>query len=139
MEYIYQDAEIECSVSDIISRNIITGSIISVPNVGICRKYTCKRNSEAFIIKELDPKEAKISDGSHLELNDSLKAENLTVFIKYSKTIDKEKCPYTGRHNVQYMTARYFTHAIITLQFINITKVLDIKQVKANPIKKIAF
>lgn len=139
MEYIYQGAEIECSVSDIISRNIIPGSIISIPNIGICRKYTCKRNSEAFIIKELYPKEAKISDGSHLELNDSLRSENLTIFINCSKTIDKEKCPYSGRHNVQYMPTKYFTHAIITLQFTNIPKVQDIKQIKANPIKKIAF
>jgi hypothetical protein len=98
--------------------------------VGLCRKYICKRNSEAFIIKELTDKKPLVNDSSAVNLNDSLRAENITAYIKSSKTLAKSKCAYTGRHNSQLMSAPYFTHAFITLQFPNIPNLLDSKQVK---------
>jgi hypothetical protein len=135
MEYVYNGAAIECSNADIISKKIEPGSIISVPNVGVCRKYTCTRNSEAFIIKELRDKKKKVNPKAHVDLNDSLRAENIVVFVKSTKTLSKEKCPYTGRHNTQYMSAPYFTQAEITRQFHNVKSLVDTKQIAAAPLK----
>ncbi len=133
MEYIFQGASIECADADIISRKILPAAIQNIPKIGICRRYTCQRNSEAFIIKNIN--EALYKDTSHINKGDSLKAENLAIFIKSTKTIEKEKCPYTGRHNVQYMSSKYYTYAEITQQFPNIPIITDSKQIPASPKK----
>jgi hypothetical protein len=116
MEFFRQGESIECDSAEIISRDIKVGSYIDVPNIGKCTKINCKRNSEAKILQELNPKKAIRNPASKLNLGDTIKGENLTVYTKGSlhgyQVINK-----SGRHKAQQAYTKGYTYAEISLQF----------------------
>jgi len=135
MEYIYQGASIECDAAEIISRKINYGALISLPDIGICSKYSCERNSETTIQKELTPKNPIYRSQSHLELGDKLTAENIILYIRKSTKIKVEKIDNTHRHNAQAAYSKCFTYAEITMIFPNIKEIKDLRQIPPPPKK----
>ena len=135
MEYVILGASIECAAADIISRKIQRTSIQNIPQVGVCKKYKCSRNSEAHITKELTPKVAIVNLKSKLSLNDSVSGETITVFINNIKDKGLDKAPYSARHKAQFGSTKDFTHAFVTVQFPNISEIIDKKQLEALKLK----
>lgn len=135
MKLVYHGDTIECNSSEIISRDIRVSSIIDVPEIGKCRKYNCKRNSEASIIEELDPKKAKYKTTSNLNLNDLLECEDLYFLMHTMKPLKIEIINKSGRHKAQKGVTKCFTYAEITQQFPNIPQKIE-KQL-SSPAKQI--
>jgi hypothetical protein len=133
MEYIYQGATIECDAAEIISRKINFGALISLPDIGVCSKYTCERNSETTIQKELNPKNPLYKEQSHLDCDDKLTAENIVVYIRKNSKIKVEKIDNTHRHNAQKANSKHYTFAEITMIFPNIKELKDIRQIPPTP------
>jgi len=124
MEYIYQGASIECDGAEIIFRKITLGSLINLRDVGLCRKYSCERNSESTIEKELNPKNPVYSETSHLDSGDKLKAESIVVYVKKCTQIKIQKIDKSHRHNAQQANSDVYTYATISEMFPNI-KILN--------------
>ena len=135
MEYIYHGASIECNGAEIVSRKINFGSLINFPDIGLCRKYSCERNSESTIEKELNPKNPLFKKTSHLDLGDKLKADSIILYIKKSPQIKVHKIDATGRHNAQQANSDVYTYGEITEIFPNIKIIRDPIQVLPPPKK----
>lgn len=125
MEYIYSGASIECNGAEIISRKINFGALISLPDVGLCRKYSCERNSESTIQKELDPKNPVYKKTSHLDFGDKLKAESIVLYINKTTNIRIQKIDKSHRHNSQKANSNVYTFAEISQTFPNIKTLKD--------------
>ncbi|MCK9412118.1 MAG: hypothetical protein M0Q53_07435 [Prolixibacteraceae bacterium] len=124
MEYVYKGASIECDGAEIISRKINFGSLVNIPDLGNCRKYSCERNSETTIEKELTPKIPIRRGTSYLDLGDKLKADSIVVYIKRASNIKIHKIDKSHRHNAQLANTDVYTHAEITEIFPNM-KILN--------------
>lgn len=135
MKYVYQGASIESDSANIVSRKILLSSFQNIPNVGNCKKYNCSRNSEATIVKELNPKLPLYKTTSHLDLNDMIEAENIVVFVNQTNQLKIGKIAKSGRHNAQEANTNGFTYAEITMQFPNFALLKDPKQIKPPPKK----
>jgi|GEM_PF-2663451 len=133
MEFVFQGASIECDSAEIISRDIKASSFVNLPEIGNCQKYNCKRNSEAKILEELEPKRALYKPGSHLDKDDTLKSEDIVIYINSLKSVKKEVIPFSHRHKAQKTITKCFTYAEISLQFPNIQALKDPRQVPAIP------
>lgn len=131
MEYIYQGASIECKGAEIISRKINFGALVQLPDIGVCRKYSCERNSESTIEKELVPKNPLYKTTSHLNLGDTIKADTIVLYIKKATQIKVSKIDNTHRHNAQQANSNVYTFAEITEMFPNIKIIKD--QLQAFP------
>jgi hypothetical protein len=129
MGFVYYGASIECNSALVISRDIKATGLVNLPNVGRCRKYNCKRNSEASIKEESIPKEKIYYPTPHLDLNSQIKGEDIIFYTKTVKQIKKEVVNFTGRHKTQKTITNCFTLAEITLQFPNIKSISDPKQI----------
>lgn len=125
MEYIYLGASIECNGAEIISRKINFGALINLPDIGLCRKYNCARNSESTIEKELSPKNPVYKETSHLDLGDKLKADSIVLYIKRATQIKVHKIDNTHRHNAQQANSDVYTFAEISEMFPNIKILKD--------------
>jgi hypothetical protein len=132
MKYVVHGSSIECAQSEISSRDIKLSSLVDIPNVGKCRKYKCKRNSDAKILASLNPKKFIYKENSHLEINDSLSAEEIVIIINDLTTLDKTLINKSGQHKAQLMTTNCFTYGEITLQYHFLKSINDPNQFK-NP------
>ncbi len=117
MQYVLQGVSIESEASEIISRDIKRGSYIDIPKIGKCAKYNCKRNSEAAIRQELNPKQAIYKADSKLDLHDSISGENLIFCVSPFKKVSFDVINYTGRHKAQRAITNCYSFAELTLQF----------------------
>lgn len=113
-KYVHFNCAIECSSAQVISRDIVRSALLNIENIGLCFTYKCSRNSEAKIIKELEPKESIYCKESFLDKDDSIEAENIYVLINKAKPYTPYKINHTGRHKAQTFTSKEFTFAKIT-------------------------
>ncbi|AKK73662.1 hypothetical protein OK18_14570 [Chryseobacterium gallinarum] len=119
-KFVHNNFTIECDSAEVISRKIMPGVYVDFESIGKCLTYKCSRNSEATILKELDPKERKINEYSALDLNSKLECEKLFVAIERKKPYRITKVNHSHRHNAQTFTTDAFTYAKITQQLVNI-------------------
>lgn len=129
MDYIYEGASIECFSAQIVTRDLKYSSMIEIPKLGFCKVYTCKRNSEAVIIKESDPKTAVYYKNPHLDKGDNIKSEEIVIYINTLKKIKIEVVNYTSRHKAQELITKYPTLGNITKVFTNIPLIIDPAQI----------
>lgn len=129
MKIVNEGASIECLGAEIISRKFTRNSLILIPKVGKCMKYKCSLNSEAIILKELDPKEPKYNEASFLSINDMIEAENIVVYVNQIKNLKFTLINHSGRHKAQQSNTNTFTFAQITKQFPNLPKINTIKEI----------
>lgn len=120
MKIVYDNCSIECSSAEVISRQIIPSSFVELNKVGKCLTYKCKRNSEASILKELNPKEPIINKNSYLDIDVKVECESLFVAVCKSKPYKIDVINHSGRHKAQYMKTDEFTFAKISKQLVNI-------------------
>jgi len=120
MKEVYNDATLECSAAEVISRKIMRSIYAEIDNIGKCLTYKCSLNSEATIKKELDPKNPLINEFSLLNNNDKLESDKLYVAIKAIRPYRIKKSNHTHRHKAQVFTTNKFTFAKITQQLSNI-------------------
>jgi hypothetical protein len=120
MKIVYDNCSIECISAEIISRQIIPSSYLEINNIGKCLTYKCKRNSEASILKELIPKEAKVNQNSYLDISSKVECESLFVAVCKNKPYKLDVINHSGRHKAQYMKTDEFTFAKISKQLNNI-------------------
>lgn len=135
MKYIYHGASIECEGAEIVSRKINVGAIVDLPNVGVCRKYSCERNSETAVKKELYPKVPLYKNTSHLDLADELAAETIVVYVRKTSPLRIQKIDNTHRHNAQEANSNCYTFCEIAVIFPNITVLKDPRQQLPTPKK----
>jgi hypothetical protein len=124
MKIVYDNSSIECLSADVISRFILPSSFLEIKTIGKCLTYKCKRNSEATILKELDPKNAVVNSNSHLDLNVKLECENLYIAINKTKPYKYDLVNHSGRHKAQQMVTNEFTFAKISKQIPNIPQAI---------------
>jgi len=134
MDCIYLGASIECDAAGIGSRKITRESLVELPNVGRCIKYSCEINSECKIEKELNPKHPICKNTSHLDLGDKLKAQSIVVYVKGVTSLKIEVERTTTSHRAGTASSRSFTFSEITCLFPNLL-VNDPKQVAPSPKK----
>jgi hypothetical protein len=116
MKIVLDNSSIECLSADIISRFILPSSFLEIKTIGKCLTYKCKRNSEATILKVLNPKNAVVNSNSHLDLNIKLECENLFVAVNKIKPYKYDVINHSGRHKAQQMITGEFTFAKISKQ-----------------------
>ena len=100
----------------------LSTSNMEIKQIGKCRTYKCSRNSEATILKELNPKRAYCNHNSALDINDKLESEDIFLAVNTNKSIKVELLNHTGRHKAQTFTTEHFTFAKISKQFPNIAQ-----------------
>jgi len=122
MKQVHYNSSIECLSADVISRKIMPSSYMEVKLIGKCRTYKCSRNSEAKILKELDPKKPYCNLNSALDLNDRIEAEDLFLAINSSKSVKITLVNHSGRHKAQNFVSEFYTFAKISKQFPNIAE-----------------
>ncbi|WP_296687346.1 hypothetical protein [Flavobacterium sp.] len=120
MKHVHFNSSIECASAIIISRKITPSSYMVINKIGKCRTFKCSRNSEAVILKELDPKEAYHNIHSCLDLNDKLESEDIFLAINCKKSPKIELINHTGRHKAQACNTSEYTFAKVSKQFPNI-------------------
>ncbi len=64
-KFVHINCAIECTSAEVISRDIRRSSILNIKNIGLCFAYKCGKNSEAKILKELNPKKSIYCEESH--------------------------------------------------------------------------
>ena len=131
MKDIHYNSSIECLSADVISRKIMPSSYMQINKIGKCKTYKCSRNSEAIILKELDPKQAFCNVNSSLDLNDKLEAEDIFLAINTTKNIKVELINHSGRHKAQTFATEHYTFAKISKQFPNIAELNPQKTIQA--------
>ena len=122
MKHVYYNSSIECNSAEVISRKIMPSSYMEIKKIGKCRTFKCSRNSEATILKELEPKKPSYNENSSLNLNDKLESEDIFLAVNCKKSIKVELLNYSGRHKAQTFTTEHFTFAKISKQFPNIAQ-----------------
>ena len=128
-KYVHLNSAIECDSAEIISRDIRRSSILNIRNIGLCFTYKCSKNSEAKILKELNPKNAIYCEESYLDLDDIIESENIYALINKKKPYIQEKLNHTGRHKAQTFTSKEFTFAQITRQISGIPDLVPQKKI----------
>ena len=128
-KYVHLNSAIECDSAEIISRDIRRSSILNIRNIGLCFTYKCSKNSEAKILKELNPKNAIYCEESYLDLDDIIESENIYVLINKKKPYIPEKLNHTVRHKAQTFTSKEFTFAQITRQISGIPDLVPQKKI----------
>lgn len=134
MDCRYLGASIECDAAGISSRKITRESLVDLPNVGMCVKYSCEINSECAIEKELNPKFPIYRKTSHLDLGDKLKAESIVVYVKGVTPVKIAVERTTNSHRASTASSRTFTFSEVTGLFPNLI-ISDPKQVPPAPRK----
>lgn len=99
-------------------------SFLEIKTIGKCLTYKCKRNSEATILKELDPKNAIVNSNSHLDLNIKLECENLFVAVNKNKPYKFDLINHSGRHKAQQMITGEYTFVKISKQIHSIPQAI---------------
>lgn len=128
---VYDNQSIECLSADVITRKVERSALVLIKNVGRCASWKCSRNSEAKIIKELNPKEAKYNKNSALNLNDRVEAENIILYINCMKNITSKLRNHSSSHKAQNYVTTEYTVAKITKQIPNIPQLVPPAQVVA--------
>lgn len=113
----YLGASIECEKSQIATRKISSPVLVVVigkrgTDQHRLFKYKTTINGNAKIVEELNPKDALISDLSHLDLNDEIQGPIIEIY-----TSKREKCTlvsnYSNVHSIQSYDFKKFTYAKI--------------------------
>ncbi|KXH85823.1 hypothetical protein [Chryseobacterium kwangjuense] len=126
---VHNNCTIECDSAEVISRKILPSSFLDIDIIGRCFTYKCSLNSEATIVKELNPKSQKINKNSALDLDSKLECEKLFVAIERKKPYKIAKINHSGRHKAQTFTTDAFTFVKITQQLANIPILVPEKQI----------
>ena len=134
MKQVHYNSSIECLSADVISRKIMPSSYMEIKLIGKCRTFKCSRNSEARIIKELDPKKTYCNINSALNLDDRIEAEDIFLAINSSKLVKISLTNHSGRHKAQTFTSEFYTFAKISKQFPNIAE-LNPQKTISEPVK----
>jgi hypothetical protein len=113
----------ECLSAEVISRKIVPSSFLNINKYGKCFTYKCSRNSEAKILKELEPKVAIYNKYSHLCFGTILECDKLFVIVNKNKPYTADKINHSGRHKSQIFITKEFTIAKISQQFHNIPEI----------------
>jgi len=129
MNYVYMGAKLECAHSEITSRKILPGSLVSFQDFGMFSKFKCERNSKAKNIKELNPKFPIVNKFSHLNLNDALSGSDLVIYAEGIIALKIDKINLTGRHKAQKTNLSCFIFAEITRMTSGISGIKDKLQV----------
>lgn len=130
-EYFSKGEKIECLSANVFSKKITPSVPQNHPKIGIALKYNCERDGSSEIIKELSPKKYKISEESHLDLNDKLKANSLYCLVKGIRPLPKTKIGgHSGRHSSQNIKTNDFTFSEITKPFLHIQKAIEKRTIK---------
>jgi len=124
MKLVHDNYAIECISADIVARKFTRSAYLDVHQVGPCVSWKGKRNCEAVIAKELDPKQALHNRNSLLELHTKLEAENIYVIVNSTKNIDTDVSNKSGRHKAAYFTTTFYTYAEITKQIPSIPRLI---------------
>ena len=119
-KFVHNSSSIECLSAQIISRDIVPSSFLNIKDIGKCFTYKCKKNSEAEILKELNPKRSIYCIESNLNIGDILECENLFVAINKNKPYTPTLINYTHRHKAQMFVSKEYTFAKISKQIGNI-------------------
>ncbi|QOW09920.1 hypothetical protein Q73A0000_05865 [Kaistella flava (ex Peng et al. 2021)] len=133
IKLVHNNSTIECLSAKVISRKIMPGSFIDLPNIGKCFSYKCSRNSEAKILKELTPRAAIVNEFSGLELDTILECENLYVAVTATKPYKLDVINHSGRHKARTFESKEFTFAKVILQHHNIKFLVPEKEIKYLP------
>ena len=141
MKLVYENNSIECNSAEVISRKIMPGTFIELENVGKCLTYKCSRNSEAKIVKELNPKEPLHNKFSAVDLDSRLESDKIFIAILRTKPYKVYLKNHSGTHKAQTFTTDVFTFAKITNQLISIPKIkmpVNFEIIKPPEIKQIS-
>ena len=136
MKYVFLGASIECNGAKVTSRDIQKPSHINDPKAGQCKLYKCDLNSKAEIIKELNPKKAKIDDSSGLNLGDSVSGFTLTVMVDARTSLEYDVKKTSHRHKGQHAKSNKYTYAKVSALYPNSGELKDKKQLDAIEEKK---
>ena len=137
MKVVFENSSIECLSAGIISRKILPSSFLEILNIGKCLTYKCKLNSEAKILKELNPKSPIINKNSHLDIDVKLECENLFIAVNVKKPYKLDLINHSGRHKAQEMITDQYTFAKISKQIFNIPQANPQIQIITPDIKEI--
>jgi len=116
MKLVHDGRAIECNAALIISRKIVPSSYMQIVSIGNCKTFKCKRNSEATIVAELNPKTAIHNINSSLNLDDKLECEDMFLAINHRRTPRITLTKHSGRHNAQTFSTDNYTYAEISRQ-----------------------
>lgn len=131
----FDGESIECDGSEINTRKNVASSILNHPIIGRCIRYLCSRNADSKIIKELNPKVAKIDIRSHLDLNDQIKGERIEVLVQGTKRLKfSVKGGHTSTHKVQTVQSKCYTYSKISKPFNNVIDSLRKRDEALEPI-----
>lgn len=134
MKLVYDNTSIECAGAAIKARKLNRTSVFRINGIGVCLVYKSSRNSQATIIRELNPKKAYYNIHSALDLDDIVQAEDLTIYIHSVRCIIAEnlkKSKGSGRHNAQFYDTKDYTAAVICKQIPGIPAAQPLKQLVA--------
>jgi hypothetical protein len=92
--------------------------------------YKCKRDGDATISKELDPKKALINDNSKLSLGDGISGNQFVFFHQGIRKLVPTVSQYSGSHKANYVTTKTFTSAEITQAYAHIQHAQTKKMLK---------
>lgn len=116
MKGVWNGSAIECNAAEIISRKINYSSYMKINKVGNCLVYKCSRNSEAIVLKELDPKEPLHNQNSNLSLNDKVEGENMLVAVNVKRQVKIILKNHTATHKAQCFNTTDYTYAEVSRQ-----------------------
>ncbi len=134
MKLVYNNTSIECAGAAIKARKLNRTSVFRINGIGVCLVYKSSRNSQATIMKELDPKKAYYNTHSALNIDDIVQAEDLTIYIHSVRCIIAEnlkKSKGSGKHNAQFYDTKSYTAAVVCKQIPGIPPADPLKQLEA--------
>lgn len=130
MKEVHENSTIECLSAQVISRKITPSSYIEIDSVGRCFTYKCYRNSEALILLELSPLEAKYNENSRLNKGDKLECEQLFIAVNKNKPYKPDLINHSSRHKAQIIKTKEYTMAKISKRISNIPELIPPKSIK---------
>lgn len=119
-------ASIECEVAKLKYRKIVIQKPEKNTKLNkIVYRCKCERDSEAYIVKELNPKIPKINENSMLNKDDGIKGKD--IFVISIKNIRPENAKIkrgSATHQAAFHQLRGFIYAELELEFPNLTNIL---------------
>lgn len=131
MEYFKKGESIESNGSQVIAKFIDDEMPRKHPQLGLSVKYSCERDGEAIITRELNPKKAIVRNESALNKGDKIRASEFICIVQNPKSIKPKKLKgkkFSGRHNAQTFQTKDKTFAQIKKPFTHIINALEKKK-----------
>lgn len=120
MKQVMHNSTIECMGAKIIYRKAVPSAYVDYENIGRCYTWKCYRNSEAEIVRELNPRISLLHRRSMLQEGDRLECENMFVAINRQRPYPPALVNHSGRHKASTFETTVFTLAKITKMIVGI-------------------